>query len=37
MRIACPECGSHKIKNGSLEIVCKKCGFVLEDTIFAVS
>jgi len=30
----CPECGSMKIRNGSVEVICQKCGFVLDETIF---
>jgi ribosomal protein S27E len=33
MRIKCPECGSNKIANGMGEVVCRKCGFVIEDSI----
>jgi ribosomal protein L37AE/L43A len=37
MKPKCPECGSLKINRGLGEIVCKKCGFVLEDNIIVGS
>jgi len=33
MKIKCPECGSAKIANGMGEVVCRKCGFVIEENI----
>jgi transcription initiation factor TFIIIB Brf1 subunit/transcription initiation factor TFIIB len=33
MKMKCPECGSTKIANGMGEVVCKKCGFVIEESI----
>ena len=33
MEPKCPECGSMKIRKNIGEIVCRKCGFVIEDGI----
>lgn len=31
MKMKCPECGSTKISTGMNEVVCRKCGFVIEE------
>ena len=33
MKIKCPECGSLRIANSMGEVVCRKCGFVIEENI----
>jgi transcription initiation factor TFIIIB Brf1 subunit/transcription initiation factor TFIIB len=34
METSCPECGSLKIRNGSAEVICQKCGFVIDEAVF---
>ncbi len=33
MKIKCPECGSPKISTKMGEVMCKKCGLVLDENI----
>ncbi|MFQ6056367.1 MAG: TFIIB-type zinc ribbon-containing protein [Methanosarcinales archaeon] len=37
MQTNCPECGSRKFLNSNGEVSCRKCGFVITESIIVSS